>query len=235
VCSRLERQVLNAGLIVPTTSYVADEFRRLAPRGRIEDPLPIPVDMTWFTAPDTPVQGCDIAFVGKYNDARKNAGLLIKVVRICRDRGLPVVLHLYGDNPGEAVRREIQRLQVEPYVKGLAKISTSGLRSLYRSTAVFVIPSFQEGFCVAGVEALASGCPVVTTACGGPQDYVLDGRNGYVVPIDAEAMAERVIHILRSPELRRRMPVEARAIAVERFSPDLIERRFMLLLERVFG
>jgi glycosyltransferase involved in cell wall biosynthesis len=235
VCLHYERRVLNSGAILPTTRYVYSEFRRLAPRGDIRSPIPIPIDTCWFSPPPACPTNCDITFVGKYNDPRKNIFLLIDVVRLCRESGLPAVLNLYGAEPSGAVRNYIRKTRTESWVRGLSTISAADLLELYRSTAVFVIPSHQEGFCVAGIEAMACGCPVVTTACGGPEDYVTDGQNGYVTPVHACAVADRVIQILRSPEERQKLALAARATAVAGFSASMIEERFMDTFRNVFA
>jgi glycosyltransferase involved in cell wall biosynthesis len=50
-----------------------------------------------------------------------------------------------------------------------------------RKAALFVLPSRQEGFCIAAAEALAVGLPVVSTPCGGPEDMIRSSRGGVVV------------------------------------------------------
>jgi glycosyltransferase involved in cell wall biosynthesis len=61
--------------------------------------------------------------------------------------------------------------------------------------------SLSEGFSLPPLEAAACGCPVVCTDCGGPADYVIEGSNGYIVPIrDFQTMADRIISVLSRPE-----------------------------------
>jgi glycosyltransferase involved in cell wall biosynthesis len=77
----------------------------------------------------------------------------------------------------------------------------------------------------------------VVTRSGGPEDYVEDGRNGFVVPVeDPAAMADRVGTILRAPPERwAEMSAASRAIA-ERFdwdrSAEQLEALFVGLLAR---
>ena len=54
---------------------------------------------------------------------------------------------------------------------------------------LFVIPSHQEGLCISALEAMACGVPVVSTRCGGPEDFVLPDRTGLLVPHQAPALA----------------------------------------------
>ena len=72
---------------------------------------------------------------------------------------------------------------------------------LYKNTDCWLLPSTLEGFGMPGIEAAACGCPVVTTRCGGPEDYIKDGHNGFVVNVgDARDMAEKIIRVLAMDE-----------------------------------
>ncbi len=68
---------------------------------------------------------------------------------------------------------------------------------IYAQTDCWVVPSTSEGFGMPGIEAAACRCPLVSTRCGGPEDYVQEGVNGYLVPIsDPTAMAEAITKVL---------------------------------------
>ena len=68
---------------------------------------------------------------------------------------------------------------------------------LYQQASCWVIPSSAEGFGMPGIEAMASHCPIVSTRCGGPEDFVREGEDGYLVDVgDDEAMAARVAQVL---------------------------------------
>lgn len=73
---------------------------------------------------------------------------------------------------------------------------------IYKSAECWLVPSSTEGFGMPGIEAAACGCPLVATRCGGPEDFVEVGRNGYLVPVgDSSAMADAISRILtQSPE-----------------------------------
>jgi glycosyltransferase involved in cell wall biosynthesis len=75
--------------------------------------------------------------------------------------------------------------------------SQKEIPELYRRADCWLMPSVEEGFGMPGLEAAACGCPVIATRCGGPEDYVVDGETGYLVPVgDAEAMAARIVDVL---------------------------------------
>lgn len=84
------------------------------------------------------------------------------------------------------------------------------IRGLYAATDVWLCPSTTEGFALPPLEAMACRCPVICTRCGGPEDFVEEGYNGHLVDVgDAEAMAERLVALLRDPQRLRTMAEHA--------------------------
>ena len=74
-----------------------------------------------------------------------------------------------------------------------------------RCADIAVLPSLREGLGLAGIEALASGVPVVGSDVQGIKDYVVDGETGYLcAPTDADAFAEK-IKLLSDREVRSSM------------------------------
>ena len=76
---------------------------------------------------------------------------------------------------------------------------------LNRCADIAVLPSLREGLGLAGIEALASGVPVVGSNVQGIKDYVVDGKTGYLcAPTDANAFAKK-IKLLSDKEVRGAM------------------------------
>ena len=72
------------------------------------------------------------------------------------------------------------------------------IRELYASCDVWLTASRSEGFNLPALEAMACRAPVVATRTGWPLEAIVDGVNGFLVPIDdADALAERALHILQ--------------------------------------
>ncbi len=68
---------------------------------------------------------------------------------------------------------------------------------LYQRANCWVITSSAEGFGMPGIEAAASHCPLVSTRCGGPEDFVREGENGFMIDVgDSEAMADAIERVL---------------------------------------
>jgi glycosyltransferase involved in cell wall biosynthesis len=76
--------------------------------------------------------------------------------------------------------------------------------------SVMVLPSVDDGFGLVLAQALACGCPIIATTHTGGPDLIEDGREGFIVaPRDAETLAERMIRLYRSPDLRQAMSAAA--------------------------
>ncbi|MGE3840584.1 MAG: N-acetyl-alpha-D-glucosaminyl L-malate synthase BshA [Vicinamibacterales bacterium] len=99
---------------------------------------------------------------------------------------------------------------------------------------VFLLPSSQESFGLAALEAMACGVPVVASRVGGIPEVVTDDESGLLVdPDDTDGMASAVLRLLRDEPLRNRFASAARRIAVERFSDDLVVPQYEAFYEAV--
>ena len=102
---------------------------------------------------------------------------------------------------------------------------------------IFVLPSRSEAFPNAVLEAMAAGLPIVTSAVGGMLELIDDGRTGLLTPCgDAPALADRLIRLMREPELAAQLGEAARADARARFAFDRMvggfERIYLTQLTR---
>jgi len=76
---------------------------------------------------------------------------------------------------------------------------------------IFVIPSITEGSPLALLEAMAMGKPIVATNVGGIVEILRDGETGLLVPSkDPEAIAEKIVHLLRNEAESRKLGLRAR-------------------------
>ncbi|WP_018290107.1 glycosyltransferase family 4 protein [Verrucomicrobium sp. 3C] len=81
-------------------------------------------------------------------------------------------------------------------------VPNAELPRYYRRSSVFVLPSIEDGFGVACLEAMACGLPAIVTENTGAADLIAPGRTGFVVPIRSpERIAEVLESLYRNPEL----------------------------------
>jgi glycosyltransferase involved in cell wall biosynthesis len=86
---------------------------------------------------------------------------------------------------------------------------------------LFVMSSTTEGMCTALVDAMAAAKAAVATDAGAIPEVMVDGETGFLVPTrDHEAMAARIVQLLKNPKLRTRMGEAALERARERFTVE---------------
>jgi glycosyltransferase involved in cell wall biosynthesis len=96
-----------------------------------------------------------------------------------------------------------------------------------RASDIFVLPSTWEGLPMVILEALAAGCPIVSTAVGGVPSAVTDEVTGILVPPrDPAALAAGLERLAKDEALRRRLAAEGKRLFAERFSAEAMARRY---------
>ena len=107
----------------------------------------------------------------------------------------------------------------------------------YLSVAdVLLLPSEQESFGLAALEALACEVPVVASRVGGVPEVVDDGLTGCLSePGDLEKMSDDAARLLSDETARREMGRRARESAVGRYSTDLVIPQYIEFYERVIA
>ena len=95
----------------------------------------------------------------------------------------------------ETVERLIREGVIERYEE------TSDVRPYYKACSVYVLPSYREGTPRTVLEAMAMGRPIITTDAPGCRETVIDGENGFLVPIkNVDALAEKMVYFIEHPK-----------------------------------
>ena len=101
---------------------------------------------------------------------------------------------------------------------------------------LFVLPSLFEGLPLSLIEAMASGKAVVATDVDGTHDVVIDGTTGFLVPAqNSEALARRIIDVLRDSQLREKFGLAGRQRALSYFSSERMVRKYSELYRSVLA
>ncbi len=112
----------------------------------------------------------------------------------------------------EQVERLIREDVIERYEE------TDDVRPYYAACSVYVLPSYREGTPRTVLEAMAMGRPIITTDAPGCRETVIDGENGFLVPVkDADALADKMIYFIEHPDAIVRMGQSSIRYCSERF------------------
>ena len=125
-------------------------------------------------------------------------------------QGSQAELHLVG--PVESAVRPLltQGPGEGVFVRG--PLSRTALAEAYRDAHIFCLPSWEEGFPLVLLQAMASGLPVIASDATGAADIITDGVDGLIVPAgDVAALEMRLSELIANPDRRRELGAAARA------------------------
>lgn len=152
------------------------------------------IDHPWLTQNNLPV----IVSMGRFNDEHKNFSLLIrafKLLRVARAAKL-IIIGEGKDRPFYEMLVEELDLSEDVQFPGFI----SNPLPYLKHSSCFVLSSTHEGLPTVLIEALACGCPVVSTDCpSGPREILDHGRYGRLVPLNSDrALAAAIADTLDS-------------------------------------
>jgi glycosyltransferase involved in cell wall biosynthesis len=100
--------------------------------------------------------------------------------------------------------------EYEGFFEHIDRVPHEQLPAYYQKASVFVLPTLDEGMAYVVTEALCSGTPVITTPHSGAEGTIINGENGFLVPIrDPQAIAQALTRLMDHPEQRRAMGIRA--------------------------
>jgi L-malate glycosyltransferase len=205
---RLRRALTAADLVIAQSEFLKREILSLGvPETKIRL-IPNGVQVAEFQASGStsPLSFPYILAMGSFSH-KKGFDVLLRAFASmsAEDAGIHLVMagagkELPAYTAVVAERRLQTRVHFAGIVQGLDKVR------LYQHCLFFVCPSRREPFATVNLEALAAGRPIVATAVGGNLEAIIQGENGFLVPPDdSEALATRMLTLVKDPALRTRM------------------------------
>jgi len=160
-----------------------------------------------------------IVFVGRFHPI-KNIPFLIKGFSIVKKELPDTELLLIGDgSEKQKIMSLVNQLGLKDSVFFAGELPHKDIIDYYYASHVLVLPSFSEGLPKVLTEGGLCGLPLIAPEAPWSGEIIKDGENGYLVPIDdAEALADRLVYLLKNDILRDEMSEKSRILAEKRVS-----------------
>ena len=162
--------------------------------------------------------------VSNFRPVKRLTATIEILARVCRQ--VPARLLMVGDGPDLAEASRLARtLDLVDRVEFLGEQEL--VVPLLSASDILLMPSSQESFGLAALEAMACEVPVVASRVGGLPELIENGVSGYLhAPSDLDGMAQSVVTLLTDSTLYRRMAEASRRAARERYCDSKIVPRY---------
>lgn len=137
------------------------------------------------------------------------------------------------DNPSSVSKSELDEWVTNGWINYCGYVSD--VAKIIKESAVFVLPSYyREGLPVSILEAMSIGRPIITTDSPGCRETVINGVNGYLVPIkNVEKLVEAMEKFIAQPDLIVIMGMKGRRMAEEKFDVKKVNQEIFKMIEIV--
>ena len=132
----------------------------------------------------------------------------------------------------EHLKREASLLRISGHVRFVGpRLDVPELMKLFD---IFVLPSLREGLPMVLLEAMAAGCPIVSTDVGGISTAVQTGYNGTLVrPQNPHELAGAIVRLLEDEPLRRKYAENGDKVFKDNYSAEKMTRKYEQLYLRL--
>lgn len=215
------------GVIVPSEK-MKEELASYGFRGTVKV-IPSFIDFKKF-------ESVEKDYLHKKLNIPKDSPILISVGRLGKEKNFNFLIETFkkvtkangtshlvivGQGPERNnLKKLTQSLGIEERVHLTGKLPIKTMPLAYADADIFVFASNTEtqGICV--LEAAASGLPLVVVEDSAFKGAVIDGVNGFTVPLEEETFAQKIALLLRDTPLRNKFGEDSKKLANENFKPE---------------
>ncbi len=163
-----------------------------------------------------------LLMVARLNASEKYKGMEMVIDAVAKLSSIGFSLHfnLVGDGDD---RSRLEKYAIEKgcsrHITFWGRLDEADLQAAYKTAAIFVMPSKNEGFGIVFLEAMRNGVPCVGGNHGGVPEVISNGETGFLVNFgDVDSLANIIIHLMNDCELRRKISSNSMNLAETEFS-----------------
>jgi glycosyltransferase involved in cell wall biosynthesis len=233
--ARMVMTLCTADRIVVPSKFVKDQIREYFPEAIEKVEVVSNCLSPIFLSRQTIQNKSNFVFHVSKWESRKNIEAIIEAVKIVREEDkLDLKLVLVGNNDyseyGRKILKLISRFPYSEFVLSFGTVDDEELLRLYSSAQVFVFPSFNEGFGIPVIEAMATGTPVITSNVSALPE-ICGNAALFVDPNNVREIAKAITQLLTDTETYQRLAKLGLARA-KYFERSKISRSFLTIVEQ---
>lgn len=157
--------------------------------------------------------------------------------RIINSYGNNVKFLIVGSSSGnqlEILKKQVLDFNLEDKILFVGSIPNTEMPSFYVLSDIVILPSLMEATSIAGLEAMATGKPLVGTDVGGIPQIIDNCKTGILVPPkNPDKIAEAVTYLLKSDKKRMMMGNNARKRVKKQFSWEIIAKKTLSVYKNI--
>lgn len=148
---------------------------------------------------------------------KKGYAYALETMKILAEQQLDFEYTIVGALGDEELTYLIQEFNLQDKVKLTSKLEQEEVFNRMKNASLFLLPSLEEGIANVAVEAMALGVPVISTNCGGMEELITNGQEGFICPTrNAEGMAQKILDFknlgpLQIEEIRNQARIKVEA------------------------
>jgi glycosyltransferase involved in cell wall biosynthesis len=171
----------------------------------------------------------NILFVGRLSKA-KGFFEIISIVQDIITEFNNVVFQFCGAPENERsfypLNNEIRKLQESGHIVLHGIVYGDKKKRIFSESDIMLLPTHNEVFPVTILEGLAQGLPIITTNISVIPDIIEEGQNGFLInPGDTQALKEKLIYLLKNPDLRKTISSLNKKKAEDRYDIRIAEKK----------
>lgn len=175
-----------------------------------------------------------VGAVGNIRPAKNYKDLILTAAALVgKSPRYKVVIAGQGDGSlYDELQKQIRALMLEKNVYFIGY--QDNVQKFLNNLDVFVLCSSTEGFSIATIEAMACELPVVATRCGGPEEILVNEKDGILVKLgDTQKLVDAIHRISEDRNYAQKLRYEARLAAQDRFSVDSMVSAYELIYQTI--
>jgi glycosyltransferase involved in cell wall biosynthesis len=207
-----------ANFVCSTSVFMANETKKYTTKQIEITPFGVNTDI--FKVMSLPKSN-DVTVFGVVKSLSDRYGFsdLFKSFSILSRKYENIELVVVGDGEcREKYENQIQNLGIQDKVRMVGRVQNEDVPKYLNEMDIFVLPSIEDSFGVAAVEAMACGTPVIVSDAGGLQEVVIEGETGYIVPMrNPEKLAVAMEKLLLDKNLQSKFSTNGVKHVIENY------------------